>query len=418
MSKLFEIFRNTLKESSTPVLVTYSEYAEYLSAANIYTSVISRVKDLKRLGLSEHKVLVSPANPKDVIVDFLACLRLKASYYPITKNNDYQIIDWKDLKLTNTTYCPLILETSGTFEKKRFAYSEEAIIFQLEAHEKFFNDFSHSHKLSILPLNHCFGLVLDYFLGIKMNCYISFLNPSFCFKEFKNVIHEEEVDFITGVPKQLEIILHFASIDSEIKKKLKNCTFFYGGAPLRVILKDNAKKIFKNIIEGHGLTEAGPGVLMNGVPLPGVKVKLVDDQMLVKSPSVIPNSTNAEGWLETNDLFYQEGTFQFMGRSDEFLKSSNGKMISFYHLEQLVLKRFSLEVSLIKNQHKIILILIKEKKCCDMKFKKWIDENYPTLKHIMAIDKSTLIDKLIHSRGKSRSDVLKDMTFGEETAHG
>ncbi len=104
------------------------------------------------------------------------------------------------------------------------------------------------------------------------------------------------------------------------------------------------------LLEGYGLTEAGPVVAVNtfenwragsvGCPLPGVDVRIAEDgEILVRSPSLMAGYYNLEaesmqaldgGWLRTGDIgvLDAEGFLTITGRKKDMIVTSGGKNIS------------------------------------------------------------------------------------------
>jgi long-chain acyl-CoA synthetase len=104
------------------------------------------------------------------------------------------------------------------------------------------------------------------------------------------------------------------------------------------------------LLEGYGLTEAGPVVSVNtlgewrvgsvGKPLPGVDVRIAEDgEILLASPSLMAGYYNLEaesmsalegGWLHTGDLgvLDSDGFLTITGRKKDMIVTSGGKNIS------------------------------------------------------------------------------------------
>jgi long-chain acyl-CoA synthetase len=121
-----------------------------------------------------------------------------------------------------------------------------------------------------------------------------------------------------------------------------------GAAPLGKELAEFYGAIGLPLIEGYGLTEGGV-VTLNpldrpkfgsiGKPLPGVEVKLAEDnELMVKSPCNFSGYVNdpvataavlRDGWLYTGDIaeIDPEGYVYITGRKKELIVSSNGKKI-------------------------------------------------------------------------------------------
>src|SRR5438477_1776469 len=129
-----------------------------------------------------------------------------------------------------------------------------------------------------------------------------------------------------------------------------------GAAPLSKDLAEFYAAIGMPLIEGYGLTEGGvvslnpldnPRFGSIGKPLPGVEVRLAEDnELLVKSPALFsgyykdPATTAAvlrDGWLATGDIaeIDKDGYLYITGRKKELIVSSNGKKIYPTRIEGL-----------------------------------------------------------------------------------
>lgn len=418
MSQLFDEFKNVLKNKSIPAFIKYDkEFASYLTASNIYSLVLQRIKQRYRQGLKKGKTLIIIPDPFNAIIDFMACLKLGVSYFPVSptyfnSTDDFKIIDTNELNLNLREYTPLILNSSGTTNQKTYGLTEKGLLFQLNKHEAFLAQYPHHHKLSSLPLFHCFGFILDYLLAIKMNKYISFMQkPSFFLKDVQKIFFDEHIDFITGVPKQMELLINFAKKDPLLATKLKDCAFYYGGASLPSSLYPSAKETFKNIIEGYGLTEAGPGVLMNGVPIDGVELKINNSKLCIKSPSLAQGIELVDEYYETKDIVeFKNNRFYLLGREDDFIKSSNGTFSHFSEIEKKIYNRFKVDIQIIRRNNKLVPIqLIEEHEVVNKNFWHWLKSNYPLLEAPEIISRIKLYESMEHQNGKSRKDILKAM---------
>ena len=128
-----------------------------------------------------------------------------------------------------------------------------------------------------------------------------------------------------------------------------------GGAALESRFERFLRNIGVPVSVGYGLTEAGPVVTVNcdaarrsatvGKPFPGVEVRLVEGEILVRGPGVMrgyhrdPAASRAvlvDGWLRTGDLgsFDADGFLRVTGRIKELCKTSNGKYVSMLPIEQ------------------------------------------------------------------------------------
>jgi len=91
----------------------------------------------------------------------------------------------------------------------------------------------------------------------------------------------------------LELLCDAATRRTEIAVKIKPLCIHVGGAPLSSELLKSAQSLVRSVVIGYGLTEAGPGVLLNGRSVCGAKFKfrpLPDSpdlfELLIDSPCI------------------------------------------------------------------------------------------------------------------------------------
>jgi long-chain acyl-CoA synthetase len=186
--------------------------------------------------------------------------------------------------------------------------------------------------LAVLPLCHIFGLnaVLGEALSVGASVVLlDRFEPS----RTLDLIAEHQVTIVIGAPT---LFAALTAAPSAVEQPLASARFaFSGAAPLALEVADAWQKRFGlPLRQGYGLTEAAPVVttaVMDeparpgsiGVPLPGVELRLVDDdgeealagdpgEIWVKGPNVFPGywhdpeATRAafseDGWLRTGDI--------------------------------------------------------------------------------------------------------------------
>jgi long-chain acyl-CoA synthetase len=129
-----------------------------------------------------------------------------------------------------------------------------------------------------------------------------------------------------------------------------------GGAPLPAQIFEFLAAAEVPIVEGYGLTEAGPVVSVNlhgrtrfgtvGRPLRDIEVKTAPDgELLVRGPNIMKGyfgreqesreTVDAEGWLHTGDIarIDAEGYIAITDRKKEIIVLSGGKNVSPANLE-------------------------------------------------------------------------------------
>lgn len=122
-----------------------------------------------------------------------------------------------------------------------------------------------------------------------------------------------------------------------------------GGAPMDAETAKELTLMGLEVLQGYGITECSPLVSVNpnrngklesvGKPLPGCKVRIVEGEIWVSSPSVMqgyygmPEKTGEvlfDGWFKTGDLgmIDKDGFLYITGRKKNLIVFKNGKKIS------------------------------------------------------------------------------------------
>lgn len=225
------------------------------------------------------------------------------------------------------------LYTSGTTGKPKGALlTHDNLIFDAEATIKHLGLGSDENYLCVLPLFHSFAEMVCMIVPIYTGASITIVGqfkPDATLKE----VEAKKVTIFAGVPAMYGAFL--AAIKdpkSYDLSSIKLCVS--GGAPLPVeIMKVFEERYGVIMIEGNGPTETSPVSYANpiegvrkpgsvGIPVPGVEVKIVDDndnevpvnevgEICVKGRNVMKGYLNRPeetaqalrgGWLHTGDL--------------------------------------------------------------------------------------------------------------------
>lgn len=146
--------------------------------------------------------------------------------------------------------------------------------------------------LAVLPLFHVFGMTAVMNLGLHSGSELVLL-PRFKLAEALAVIAREKPTVLMGVPTIYSAINEAKEREDFDLSSLKYCVS--GGAPLPLTIKSKFETVTGcNLVEGYGLTEAGPVCTINpigglnkagsaGLPLPATLVEVVslDDPTMV-----------------------------------------------------------------------------------------------------------------------------------------
>ncbi len=230
-----------------------------------------------------------------------------------------------------------------------------------------------SHKdrfIVYLPMFHSFTLTIMILLPFFKASGIVIVKSVFPFANVLKQVLTKKVTVFLGVPA---IYTALAKAKIPWYFKLFNCVryFICGSAPLALQTIEDFKKTFPkaSLLEGYGLSECSPLVSVNrpgkekvssvGVPIFGVQVKIVDEEMvelpvgevgeiIVKGDNVMqgylnnPSATDAtiiNGWLRTGDLgkMDHDGYIYIVDRLKDLI-ISKGQNVYPREIEEIIYK--------------------------------------------------------------------------------
>ena len=259
--------------------------------------------------------------------------------------------------------CACILYTSGTTGKSKGVMlshgnlTDNALCCENEAD-------SSDVILSVLPIHHAYCLTCDYLLAIRYGVTVC-INDSIM--RIAQNIKLFEPTKILLVPMIVETIYRKIQAAHKAKplipmllvgrsvfgKNLK--CIFCGGAYLAPDLIKAYKKMGVPLLQGYGMTECSPRISSSslndptigdevGLIVKGCEVRIEDDEIQVRSPSVMlgyykndeatEEMFTEDGWLKTGDLGYvKDRRLYLTGRKKNLIILSNGENISPEELE-------------------------------------------------------------------------------------
>jgi len=230
--------------------------------------------------------------------------------------------------------------------------------------------------LSLLPLSHMFEQMGGFFTPLYRGAsivYLRTLKPS----AIMGALAGEDIYVIMSVPRLMQLLK--TTIERELEEKhlsgvfrflarlavrlpkgLRRILFFpvqnkfgcnftvfvSGGAPLDPEVFNFWNRMGFTVLEGYGLTECSPVLCVNtierqvagavGPPLPGVEVKIVEKEVLVRGDNVFPgyyenaqasaDAFTKDGWFRTGDIgeFGPDGWLIIKGREKELIVTGSG----------------------------------------------------------------------------------------------
>ena len=200
--------------------------------------------------------------------------------------------------------------------------------------------------LAVVPFIHSYGMTSAMNIPIALGATIILL-PVFELDQVLHQIKKYKPTFFPGVPSMYLAINQAPDVRAYGLHSIKACVS--GAAPLPIEVQEAFEKLTRGrLVEGYGLTEAGPVTHANplygvrkvgsiGVPIPNTAAKIVDlvtgqelvagqvGELVVKGPQVMPGywadpaGTSAvlkDGWLYTGDVAVMDsdGYFKIISR--------------------------------------------------------------------------------------------------------
>ena len=151
------------------------------------------------------------------------------------------------------------------------------------------------------------------------------------------VTENESADFTAIVPTQLFRALNG---DEKLLKHLQGCkAVLVGGAAAETELLAKAKATGINCITTYGMTETSGGCIYDGMPLPGVEVR-IGETIELKGP-MLARVDLKDGFFVTSDLGkIEDGKLIVLGRADDVI-NSGGKKVSLSKVENALGEAFA-----------------------------------------------------------------------------
>jgi O-succinylbenzoic acid--CoA ligase len=223
----------------------------------------------------------------------------------------------------------LVVSTSGAGgEPKLVQFDRAAIDAAVAASALALEATPHDRWLCCLPLAHVGGLLVllrGVLLGAPVNVHPGF-DPA-------DVAAEPDVAFTSVVPTMLVRLLE-AGVDLSGYRAI-----LVGGAHLPLDVREHAQAGGARLVETYGLTESCGGVVYEGLPLPGVQVRIdaeggieLSGPMLMLGYRFDAESTarafTPDGWLRPGDAgeIDPDGRLHVIGRVDDLINSGGEKV--------------------------------------------------------------------------------------------
>lgn len=232
---------------------------------------------------------------------------------------------------------------------------------------------SEDKGLSLIPLYHAFGATANMLAVIRCGCSVVMME-GLTMSNLFGMIEKEKITFICAVPRLFLGMLYFDDVAKYDVSSLKVCVTGGSAMPPH-LLPEFKKQLGAEILEGYGLTEAGPVCSFTrvgmapkpgsiGIANPDTFIKIVDEtghelprgeigELIVRGKNVMKGYYKDEaataavikdGWLYTSDLgrMDQDDYIFLTGRKKRMLITSGFNV-------------YPREVENVLNQHPAVL---------------------------------------------------------------
>lgn len=369
---LREALRDRLRARPYPILAERdSSGLRLLPGASLWGLALEQIRLWRRAGVGQGDILLDSPAGIDGVVRIVAALVGGYVYWPVpaprlealSGQPPATISRPRDVwrLLPHAPACPIalgspgaldalgelppetafLLETSGTASGRPalIALTATALMHQLTSHAQALDLHEGEVRACVLPWWHAFGLVLDLLLGLWSG-QVLWLAAEGARQPRKllSLCRAEGVEHLASVPRVVEILL-CAAADGPALPLLR---VHSGGARTSDVLALRAKRKFGGWLDGYGLTECGPGVLLDGYPV-GCDVKLDAPfgELHIRTPSLgyfagLPERLDEAGWFRSFDLARPApgGRIEILGRSGAAWKDTGGCWVTADDVER------------------------------------------------------------------------------------
>jgi malonyl-CoA/methylmalonyl-CoA synthetase len=269
----------------------------------------------------------------------------------------------------------MILYTSGTTNKPKGVVTTHAnIAAQISSIATAWQYAPTDHALCVLPLHHVHGIINVVSATLSIGGTVEFVS-SFSVDDIFSRFLKGDINVFMAVPTiYFKLIAAYEMLDLADRQELKNTMKKFrlmvcGSAALPVSVMQQWEEVSGHVLlERYGMTEIGMGISNPyeglrkpgsiGMPLPGVSVRLVDENMQpvingeageiqIKGENVFkeywnkPDATakefTSDGWFKTGDVaVVEEGFYRILGRSSVDIIKSGGYKLSALEIEEVL----------------------------------------------------------------------------------
>ncbi len=335
---------------------------ETLTYSQLIELVETRAEGIKE----KHRLIASCTQCKrEQAIELLSILASGNAAVPMSKASNIIYPGPESAESSNTDKEPaLIMYTSGTSGgQKGVMLSHKNIISNIDSIRDYFEVSPGERLLIVRPLSHASALVGELLAGLTLGLTFFFFEEQFSPKRLISCINKYKIQVLCATPT---IFYHIAvSKDNANQSESPGCSTLKTCVISGERLTQHRAAIIQSRMQTadfyhvYGLTEHSPraSALMPdefinkptsiGLPINGVEFRIVDDELLIKSDSVMlgyyqnPSLTAEklkDGWLHTGDRAHtdEDGYYYIDGRKDSMI-IRGGVNICPEEIEQVIL---------------------------------------------------------------------------------
>ena len=284
-------------------------------------------------------VLISPKFPSTTVEYILKDSNIEIIFSDdnLQSIEDFSVVEFKSYQPTDNDVAVILYTSGSTGIPKGVKLSHKNHRWILD-HRVKTNNISQTTMLIAAPCYHMNGLsALETAL---LGNGTAVLLPFFEVNSFVDSIENHAVNLITSVSSMMASVVNLLKTTKKNMSSVKHIVM--ASAPVSKKLYQEVKEMFPsaNVKIAYGITEVGPGIfgkhptlatpdMSVGYPLPGIKYRLVNSILEIKSPSMLDSYTNIastltdDGYFVTGDIFSidKNGFYFFQGRADDMFVS-------------------------------------------------------------------------------------------------
>ncbi len=280
----------------------------------------------------------------------------------------------------------LVVRSSGTTsgKPKYICWGQKGIEHQIRSTTDRMGYLGNDRAVSTLPFWSSYGLSL-YYLAKEQSIELISIDR-FSPRYICQVISSLKATSFHSIPQLYSLLLSWLFKNPEQRALLRTVRIWDCGGDVlpKAVAQKWAHFVQNPILDGYGLTEAGPNVALNGpsfhrlgtvgLPLKDVQLKVsFEGELLIQSPSLMVGSINSEGnfdfhpkgeWFQTGDLAKvdSEGYVSLLGRKNNIV-IIRGYNVVPEQVENTLAEFDGIEaagvVGLEKNGHSILVAALK-----------------------------------------------------------